>query len=109
MTVQGRGNTDSDKVHVPDKAEIRGGAEHAGLYQRFQVSVYHVTDIVLPSIHQVDFFLLHIKANGFETVLGFVNSQRQSHIAQAADAHGHGLALDLLNQFCFDAHVNRSP
>ncbi len=66
-----------------------------GFYQFSQIRIHHIADVILPGIYQIHFPLLHIKAYGFESVLGLVHSQGQSHISQAAYAHDQGLVLNL--------------
>ena len=108
VLVQRRGHADGDEIHITHPGEIRGGAEHSGLHQLFQIRVHHVADVVFPGVHHVHLFLLDIKADGAEPVFRLIHRQGQSHVSQTADTHGQGLILDLFDQFFFHGHINYS-
>ena len=109
MGVQRRGYADGDKIHVLYEGKVGRGPEHSGGYQLPQIRVHHVPDVVLPRVHHVHLFLLDIKADGTKAVLGLVHRQRQTHIAQTADAHEQSLVLNFLNQPIFHSHASASP
>ena len=106
VLVQRGGNADSDKVYIPNKTEIGGGRQHSVLYQCLQIGIDHIADIVLSGIDHIHLFPLHIEADGLKAMLRLIHCQRQTDIAQAADAHDQCLILNFLNQLFLYGHIH---
>ena len=106
MRIQGGGHADSDKVHVLNKAEVGGCAQHTVRHQFFQIGVDNVADIVLAGVDQIHFLLLNVKADGLEAVLGLVHRQRQTDITETTNAHQKRFVLNLFNQLFFNRHTH---
>ena len=86
MRVQRSGNADAHAVAARRLGEVRGGGEHAGVYQGLEVLVDHVADIVVAGVDHVDLFLLYIETDDFEAGLGLFHGQGQAYIAQSDNA-----------------------
>ena len=106
VLVQRGGNADSDEIHFLYKAEICGSGEPSDLYQLLQVGVDHIADVVLSGVDHIHLLGLHIEADGLKAMLRLIHCQRQTDIAQAADAHDQCLILNFLNQLFLYGHIH---
>jgi len=104
VLVQRCRHTDGNEIYFTDFGEIRSSLQHPGGDQLLQVRIHHVADVVFPGVHHIHLFLLDVKANGAEAVFRLIHRQRQTHIPQAAHAHGQGFVLNFGDQFFLDAH-----
>ena len=100
MLVERGRNTDGNKIHIFDKAEIGGSREHSALYDFGKVAVHYVADVVVTGVDHLHLLRLHVKADGLKAGFGFFHRQRQSDIAQS-DYADHDLFI-----FYFAKHLS---
>ena len=109
VLVQRGRHADSDKIHIPDKIKVIGSAQHSGRDRFFKVRAHNVPDVILALIDHIDFFPLHVKADGAKPMLCLFHSQRQPDITQAAYAHCQSVISDFREQFLTNTHDDCPP
>ena len=95
-------HADGDGVDFLDKRKVGSSGKLSGFHHVFQRVADDVADVVVPGVDGVNFFRLHVEADGFVAGLREFHRERQADVAEAHNADNGGLVLYFAQKFRFD-------
>ncbi len=95
---EGRGNADIDGIESADDGKIGGGAELAGFYERREGFVWHIFYVGMAGVELIDFGLLDVDADDFETGFGEFDGEGKTDVTETEDTNFGGFVANFALQ-----------